>query len=163
MYTEDRVYRHKVEMIDGKKHYFISFVDVHGDKISQEVSFKVYEAFQDSQKIEARIGRSDRRHITRKELSDCEKGMKIPSSYETPEKIYIQDELIDVIATAIEALPPRQRKYLILSRIEGMTFREIGDCEGRPASVIHYSVKSAERKIKEIYKNFSSDFWTNWV
>jgi DNA-directed RNA polymerase specialized sigma24 family protein len=143
-------------MVDGKEHYFISFVDAHGDSVSLEVDRKVYEASRNAQRNEARIALSDRRHITRFVLSDSGVGVDIREICvaETPEEVLIQGEVISEIAAVIEALPRLQRKYFLLSRIDGLTFREISLREGRHFTTVHRTIKRAEKKIFEISKKY---------
>ena len=154
MYTEDRVYHHRVEMIDGKKHYFISFVDVHGDKVSQEVSFEVYEASNEAQRNEARIARSDRRHMEHIKLSDNEIETRAVAEHDTVEKDFFHNESTNAMVAAINSLPLIQRRRTIRFHIEGIILRDIAAHEGCSAEAVHYSIKRAEKKIKEKLKKF---------
>ena len=77
MYQEDRIYNHSVERKDGEKHYFISFIDTFGSSVKMEVSAEVYKVSCKAQRIEARIARSDRRHIAYSEISELNLNMKL--------------------------------------------------------------------------------------
>ena len=154
MYKEDKIYRHRVEMIDGKKHYFVSFVDVHGDTVIVEVSRDVYRSIQEADRIEARIGRSERRHRDCGELSDHDVYIRAFHESDTTENAFIESMDSEAVVSAIEALPAIQRRRFLLFHVKGLTLKEIAGIEGATAVSIHLSIKCAEKNLQGMLKDF---------
>ena len=154
MYKEDRIYQHSVRMIDGKKHYFISFTDTHGNTVSLEVSRDVYKLIQKSNRNEARIGRSDRRHIDLAEFSDRNVYMKTFHEFNSVEKSLIADMDSETIISAIKSLPAIQRRRFLMFHVKGLMLKEIAEIEGATVVSIHLSIKCAEKNLQRLLKDF---------
>tara|TARA_B100000678_G_scaffold291386_1_gene308022 strand:+ start:863 stop:1432 length:570 start_codon:yes stop_codon:yes gene_type:complete len=65
----------------------------------------------------------------------------------TPERVVAAKERFDVLIEAMEKLPEKQRQVLILSRIEGLTYREIGAQTGWSAADISRSMATAMKTL----------------
>ena len=44
----------------------------------------------------------------------------------TPEDVFLQEERFEILAAALEALPLKQRRLVLLNRFEGLSYGEIG-------------------------------------
>ena len=152
MYNEDKIYTRRIEMIGGKKCYFVTFVDSVGNYVDREVCPIVDKSLHDAEKIEARIARSDRRHTERFELSDLDEG-RVFCEPETTEDQFLLRECANEVAKAIDALPLIQRRRFLLNRIKGMTIREIAVYEGCAAPVVYRSIMRADKKIRKVYED----------
>ena len=157
MYTKERIYTRRILNIGEKEHYYISFKDSVGSTVEVEVEKGVYDAMREFELIDARIARSDKRHVEHFELSDSEIETRAIREPETTENAVLSRALSDEIVSAIDSMPALQRNRFLLFRSKGLTLKEIADREGRCSSAIHYSIKCAERKIKNVYKKFSEE------
>jgi len=154
MYTEDKVYTRRIEMIDGKERYFVSFVDALGQEVSHEVAPEVYKVVRDAQKVEARIARADRRYVERDALSCHEIDIRALREDETTERAFFHCECIKEMLAEIDSLPALQRKRMLLRFVDGMTIREIASLEGCTNGTAHRTIVRAEKKLEKIYKKF---------
>ena len=157
MYKEEKIYTRRTINIGGEDHYFLSFKDAAGGIVEIEVELNVYEAIREFELIEARIARSDNRHIERFELSDNEIEARAAREPETTERKVHLMECLNEIESVINSMTPIQRRRFWLFRIKGQMLKEIAASEGISVPSVHRSVKYVERKIKKVYKNFSED------
>jgi len=154
MYKEDMIYQHRVEMIGGKEHYFISFFDVHNNVVSLEVNRKIYLALQETNRIETRIGRSDRRHIDKTIYSDRDVYTRAAFEYDTTEKLAVENERNEKLVLAIESLPPVQRRRFLMFHVHGLLLKDIAVIEGATIAPVHRSIQCAEKKIRKMLKKY---------
>jgi RNA polymerase sigma-70 factor (ECF subfamily) len=77
------------------------------------------------------------RKTMRRRHSADEIHLDYPSDYQTPEEDMLNEELEQLLETAIAALPPQGQKVFRLSREEGMKYHEI-------AAHLNLSVKTVE-------------------
>jgi RNA polymerase sigma-70 factor (ECF subfamily) len=66
-----------------------------------------------------------------------------------PEQALQREEDRRRVASAIEALPEREREVLALKEFEGLTYREIGDLVGIPIGTVMSRLYSARRRLAE--------------
>jgi RNA polymerase sigma-70 factor (ECF subfamily) len=59
-----------------------------------------------------------------------------PVDATTPSAILSKREELDKLARAIDALKPEYRQVIILTRVEGLAYREIGDKLGKSADAV---------------------------
>jgi RNA polymerase sigma-70 factor (ECF subfamily) len=59
-----------------------------------------------------------------------------PVDATTPSAILSKREELDKLARAIDALKPEYRQVIVLTRIEGLAYREIGDKLGKSADAV---------------------------
>jgi DNA-directed RNA polymerase specialized sigma24 family protein len=62
-------------------------------------------------------------------------------------------ELSIDIQRALESLTILQRRYFIMNRFQGYTLAEIADLEGKCDAAIYKTVRAAERKMKEYFRD----------
>jgi len=156
MYKEEKIYTRRTMTIEGKDHYYLSFRDAVGSVVDVEVGADAYDAVREFELIEARIAWSDRRHVERFALSNEEIDKRARHEHTTTEKTALLRLCSDEIAKGIEDLTCTQRRRFLLHRFKGMTLKEISIIEGASVSVVHHSVRQAEKKLKKIMKNFSN-------
>jgi predicted DNA-binding protein YlxM (UPF0122 family) len=155
MYKEDKVYTRRVVLLDGKKHYYVSFQDSHGNTIETEVTEGVYKTILDFQRIEARIARSDRRHLEHRVLSDSEINRRKINHLLSTESIYISEKEIQELLKAIESFPRLQRRRFTLHRFDGFSTAKIAKIERCSRQAVEKSIAIAEKKLYELRKKFS--------
>jgi RNA polymerase sigma factor (sigma-70 family) len=64
-----------------------------------------------------------------------------------PEDTFVQDELSDALAEAIEALPERQRSIIVAQVFHARTFREISERSGIPIETLSARKRAAVRAL----------------
>jgi len=58
-----------------------------------------------------------------------------------------------IAKSVMDKLTETQRRRYLLHHVKGLTYREIGEIEGKDFKTIFESVEAAEKKIKKILKN----------
>ena len=154
MYKKEKIYTRRIIDIGGEEHYFLSFKDMTGGIVEIEVEQNVYEAIREFELIEARIARSDYRHIERLEFSDNEIEARAIHEPISTEKAVLSRELSDEILSVINSMTPQQSKRFLLFRVKGLLLKEIAVLEGISVPAVHYSIKCADRRIGKIYKKY---------
>jgi len=157
MYKEEKVYTRRVINLCGKECYFVAFEGQSGDKVDIEVEAHVYDAIREFELIEARIARSDRRHFEHFALSDSETESRALRKLETTEMAAISKICAERLAAVIAELPPLQRKRYLLFYNGGMRLKDIADREGCSIPSVSRSIRRADKKVREAYKNFFTE------
>jgi RNA polymerase sigma-70 factor (ECF subfamily) len=68
---------------------------------------------------------------------------------EQPEAVLVRKELAEVVAKAINALPPQQRAAVILHRFEGLSYAEIAVAMGCSVSAVEALLHRAKQTLKK--------------
>ena len=66
-----------------------------------------------------------------------------------------RNELIEVLPVAMETLPEKQRRRIIMHVYEGRTFREIAEIEGTKEAPINRSIQKAKKNLRDYLKKNS--------
>ena len=157
MYKEEKIYTRRTVMVGGENHYFISFKDAAGGIVDIEVGADVYDVVRRFELLDARIARSDRRHIERLGLSGSEIDRRMKREQEPLEKDILVRLCADEVEEAIGKLTVPQRRRFLFYRGAGMKLQEIATVERASISVVHTSIRQAEKKLKKIIKNFQQE------
>jgi RNA polymerase sigma factor (sigma-70 family) len=67
-----------------------------------------------------------------------------------PEQVLLQNASDKMLRQALEALPLRFRKVLVLRELEGMSYREIANATGMPAGTVMSSLSRARGRLREV-------------
>jgi RNA polymerase sigma-70 factor (ECF subfamily) len=71
----------------------------------------------------------------------------------TPSAIMSNKEDLDKLAKAIDALKPEYRQVIVLAKIEGLSYKEIGDRLGKSSEAVRKLVTRALEELVSIFEN----------
>ena len=71
----------------------------------------------------------------------------------TPSAIMSKREDLDKLAKAIDALKPDYRQVIVLTKIEGLSYKEIGDRLGKSSEAVRKLVARALEELIDIFEN----------
>jgi len=71
----------------------------------------------------------------------------------TPSAIMSKREELDKLAKAIDALKPDYRHVIVLTKIEGLSYKEIGQKLGKSSEAVRKQVTRALEELINIYEN----------
>lgn len=72
----------------------------------------------------------------------------------TPTRRLAKVELQQIVRAAVDALPPRQRETILLSRFEGLSYQEIADVMNMSPQAVKSLVCRAKMKLKEALESY---------
>lgn len=79
----------------------------------------------------------------------------LPTSAPGPEESLAQKELADAVGAALAELPPKQRAAVVLSRFEGMSYREIGQVLDVSEGAVDGLLQRARRTLSTLLRAFA--------
>ena len=68
-----------------------------------------------------------------------------------------KDELLNLIKTALELLPPEYKDVFLLREYEGLSYQEIAEVTETPLSTIKVRIYRKKKKIREILQPYTAD------
>lgn len=71
-----------------------------------------------------------------------------------PQEAFLEEELVDALTEAIEALPEKQRSIVIAQVFEGKTFREISEASGVPIETLSARKRAALRALAQVLREW---------
>lgn len=71
-----------------------------------------------------------------------------PEVCETPERVAVSRQALQVIERVLRALPPRTRQAFELNRLGGLTQREIGARLGCSATLVNFMIKDVDQVLE---------------
>ena len=71
----------------------------------------------------------------------------------TPSSIMSKKEEFDKLAKAIDALTPQYREVILLTKIEGLSYKEIGDRLGKSSEAVRKLVSRALEALISVFEN----------
>jgi RNA polymerase sigma-70 factor (ECF subfamily) len=71
----------------------------------------------------------------------------------TPSAIISRREELDKLAKAIDALKPEYRQVIVLTKIEGLSYKEIGNRLGKSSEAVRKLVSRALEELISIFEN----------
>ena len=134
--------------------YYVRFTDVNGTTHCLEVSHEVFDAMDKLELKELAFMNESDRHYERSEL--CEATMT-RRAFEPPESTYEKVEALiqkEAVHRAVDLLPEIQRRRLLLYYFENMTLEQIADKEGCTKQAVKDTLRTAEKFLSKILKNF---------
>ncbi len=143
------------EAMDIVQETFIKLYN-HLQRIRSEAGFKCF-VF----KMATNCAIDRRRRLKRKKLSLSE-GETVPASVEielsrrneSPDKDVERRELIEIVQSVVDELPPRQKLCLILADLDGLSKKEIAKTLGCPQGTVRSNLHIARLKLRRALKDF---------
>lgn len=132
-------------------HYFVSFKDAHGADICVEINKEIYKLFDKFELEDLSFMNEWDRHTEHSELTDESLNKRAVKQSESTEDIVSKRVLNSELHRAINLLPEKQRRRLILYYFGELTYEAIAEREGCKHTAIIKSVKSAITKLKKYF------------
>ena len=127
--------------INGKTHYYATFIDGQGIEQTTELEKDVYDAINDSQTQISSRARKDRRYGLCSFDESIGEADIIDDSAQT-------EELLKKVWEHLSELTELQQRRIHLYYIEKKTLKEIADMEGSALQSVHESIVSAINNLK---------------
>ena len=127
--------------INGKSHYYATFIDGQGIEQTIELEKDVYDAINDSQTQISSRARKDRRYGLCSFDESIGEADIIDDSAQT-------EELLKKVWEHMSELTELQQRRIHLYYIEKKTLKEIADMEGSALQSVHESIVSAINNLK---------------
>ena len=127
--------------INGKTHYYATFIDGQGIEQTIELEKTVYDAINDSQTQISSRARKDRRYGLCSFDESIGEADIIDDSAQT-------EELLKKVWEHMSELTELQQRRIHLYYIEKKTLKEIADMEGSALQSVHESIVSAINNLK---------------
>jgi RNA polymerase sigma-70 factor (ECF subfamily) len=83
-------------------------------------------------------------------LSEEEWKRTMPDTGARPDQAAVQSEQRERISRALDALPPKARTIIMLSDVEGLSYREIADVLGCPIGTVMSRLHNARKKLQSL-------------
>ncbi len=154
MFDNTNPYTLRTEIVEGIRHYYVSFKDGQAILRETEVSRPVYLEFLRFIKRERSLQQWDRRHTEHSELTDetlYNRAFHTPKSVE--DTIY-ESQRDERLRQTIAELPELQRRRFILYHEFGLTYQQIAEMEGCTQMPVKRSIDRARNTIKGLLENF---------
>ena len=139
-------------LIENQK-YYISFKDIHGIIQKTEVKKEVFDAFNSFELEDLSIMNEIERHYEYSELTEETLNRRTVHKSKTVEDMILAVWEYETLFKAISQLTEIQRKRLLLYYYDHLTYEKIAEIEGCTKMPVMRSIKKAEEKIKEYFKN----------
>ena len=138
--------------IENQK-YYISFKDINGVIQKTEVDKEVFDTFDSFELEDISIMNEIERHYEYSELTEETLNRRAVHKSKTVEDIILAVLEYETLFKAISQLTEIQRKRLLLYYYDHLTYEQIAEIEGCTKMPVMRSIKKAEEKIKEYFKN----------
>src|SRR3982751_2957298 len=73
-----------------------------------------------------------------------------PADWQTPSRLFVQDERVQTLLKKLDDLPDQYREVLLLAKIEGLTTEEISTRLGKPRQAVSLLVFRAVKRLGEL-------------
>ena len=104
------------------------------------------------------------RKISRDKALQMELWASSISFYLHTDEKYHEEEQVEILKEAINALPPRRKEILLLCKLEDKSYKEVADLLGISVSTISNQLVSATKDIKDyIVKNYKNDYLVAFI
>lgn len=147
---KDKSNPYRIYELDGL--YYIAFRDGQGIFHKLEIPEWLYRTFDTFELEDLSYLNVWDRHIEQSEVWDSTLNMRAVQKAESVEDTVIRRCEREELYAAINQLPEKQRKRLLLHFFEGMTFREIAGKEGCSIRAVEYSVHGALHSLKKYFE-----------
>lgn len=152
MFDDTNPYKLRIEMVQDRKQFYVSFQNIEKEQIETEVTNTIADIlFQDFVRTERNLRRSDERNLEHLELTEQALHQRALYQIENLESTVIQKLDKEKLWQAINTLPKTQRRRLILYYFKGLTYEQIAKIEGCKYQSIQEAIKAGEEKIKNIF------------
>ena len=131
---------------DGK--YFVMFNNIHNESVTVEIDKDVYALFNTFELEDVAFMNEFDRHAEHSELGEQELVRRAEIVHITIDDIVATKMENEALMAAIDKLPDKQRRRVILYFFHGLTYEEIARIEKCKYQAIQYSIRSAIKKLK---------------
>ncbi len=137
---------------------FLKDIDA-SEEVVQEIMFRLWEnrkAIEIRNSVQSYLFRAVRnaslnvlKHMDVKEAYRVARKIEMKGELAAEEDDLVTNELHEKIRQAIDALPAERKKIFIMSRYDGLTYREIADKSGLSVKTVENQIGSALRTLRE--------------
>lgn len=135
-------------------HYYMSFQDGQGVLHEFEINEQLYDAFDTFELEDLSYLNVWDRHLEQSEIYEETLNKRAVSKPPNVEEIVLDKFLTEQLHRAIDALPSKQKRRLVMHYFDGMTFQEIASKESCSERAVEYSVHNAIQKLKKFFDKF---------
>jgi RNA polymerase sigma-70 factor (ECF subfamily) len=96
---------------------------------------------------------ADKRDIRKEVRLDNKERTAGPIDVTTPSVIMSRKEEMDKLEKAIDALKPEHREVIVLKRLEGLSYKEIGERLGKSADAVGMLLSRAMVSLTSVYES----------
>lgn len=128
-------------------HFYVTFTDTTGDKVSTEISKDIFELLNQFELEDLSYLNEIDRHYADLDQTELELDTRSFQSSHLPEDVFKYDDLY----VAINKLPEKQRKRMKLYYFEGLNMEEIARLEGTSFQATSKSIISALTTLKKLF------------
>ena len=132
---------------DGK--FFVMFRNIDNESVTVEVGEDVYALFNTFELEDLALMNEFDRHSEHSELGEQELARRAEIVHITIDDIVAAKMDNEALMAAIDKLPDKQRRRVILYFFHGLTYEEIARIEKCKYQAIQYSIRSAIKKLKD--------------
>ena len=154
MSYKDYPYELHIENKNEKECYFISFLNISGEKLTVEISQSLYLEFEIFRKIDKRNENFWDRHMEQIVMTDEALYSRAKSVPLSVEDIVSEHLLQEEFWLAVDHLPEKQRRRFLLHFEHGLTFERISLIEGCSKTAVKHSIDKAKEEIRKKLKNY---------
>jgi len=94
-----------------------------------------------------------RRRLNSENIKEAVQSLSTAEEYSSSQQIEFQ-ELKEVVDYVIDKLPERRKEIFILSRVEGLSHKEIAEKLGIKTKTVEYHISLVIKSLKEEFKSF---------
>jgi len=136
----------------GQPQYNLSFTDGGGVRQCMEISKTLFDAFDRFELDDLSFLNEVDNHYEHSELTEASLNARAAEKAETVEETAIQHLQSEQLHRAIERLPDKQRRRLVLYYFGELTYEQIAKVEGCTISPIKRSIDEALKNLKNFLK-----------
>lgn len=151
--SENDKYELEEIKFEGYSKYYASFADDTGKVNQVEVEKEIYYQLDKFNKKLRSMKRSDERNLEQSELSEASISKRAMVTPKSLEEIAIRNIEKKRLRQAINSLPKKQRKRIILYFYYNLTYEQIGAMDGCTKMPVKRSIDEAINKIKKYFEN----------
>ena len=134
------------------KHYYISFKDGQGVLHDLEISSELYDAFDSFELDDLVYLNVVDRHIEQSEVWEATLNVRAVKKPESMEEVVFRRLQTEKLHKAINELPEKQKKRLILHYFQELTYVEIAEREQCSTRAVEYSIHGAIQSLKKFFE-----------
>ncbi len=134
------------------KHYYISFKDGQRVLHKVEISRALYDAFDSFELDDLVYLNVVDRHIEQSEIWEATLNVRAVKKPESMEDVVFRRLQTEKLHKAINELPEKQKKRLILHYFQELTYVEIAEREQCSTRAVEYSIHGAIQSLKKFFE-----------
>ena len=129
--------------------YFLAFTDSNKVKRWMEIDKALFDAFNEFELDDLSFFNEVDRHYERSEVTEATLNRRAAKPQESVEEIVSRRMELDRLYQAIDKLPEKQRRRLVLYYFGDFTYEQIGEMEGCTKRAVKFSIDAALKNMKE--------------